>query len=183
MNPLMQEELDEIEQQEIEERQSFRVTDLDSLNWVFRKLAAIEAKKTEVNKLAAAEICRIQDYQKRELDKLAKDEEFFRTHISAYASMRKEADPKFKSEKTPYGSFTLKKQQPKWNYDDAKLVSWLEFNDCEDLVRIKKEPAKSEIKKMFVVTDSGEVVDPNGQVVEGIQVEFRGDELVIKPEV
>lgn len=183
MNPLFQEELDEIEQQEVEERQSFRVTDLDSLNWVFRKLAAIESKKSEVNKLAAAEICRIQDYQKRELDKLARDEEFFRSHVSAYAIMRREADPKFKSEKTPYGSLTLKKQQPKWNYDDAALVEWLESNERTDLIRIKKEPVKTDIKKLFSVTDSGSVVDPDGVPVEGIYVEHRGDELVIKPEV
>lgn len=45
MNPLLQEELDEIEQQEAEERQSFRVTDLESLNWVLRKMSAIQAKK------------------------------------------------------------------------------------------------------------------------------------------
>lgn len=183
MNPLFQVELDEIEQQETEERQSFQVTDLQSLTWVFRKLAAIEAKKTDVNKLAQAEIYRIEDYRKRELDKLQSDEEYFRSLVGAYAEKRREADPKFKSEKTPYGSLTLKKQQPKWNYDDEKLVSWLEFNDCESLVRIKKEPVKPEIKKLFVVTESGEVVDPNGQVVEGVYVEHRGDELVIKPEV
>lgn len=183
MNPLMQVELDEIEQLDVEERQSFRVSDLESLNWVFRKLAAIEAKKTDVNRLADAEVYRIEDYRKRELEKLQRDEEFFHGLVGGYVSERRKADPKFKSEKTPYGSLTLKKQQPKWNYDDAKLVEWLERNECDSLIRIKKEPAKAEIKKLFIVTDSGEVVDPDGQLVDGIRVEFRSDELVIKPEV
>ncbi|WP_433943502.1 host-nuclease inhibitor Gam family protein [Paenibacillus sp. SN-8-1] len=183
MNPMLQEELDEIEQLEAEEIQGFRVHDLESLNWVFRKLAAIEAKKTEVNRLAAAELCRIEDYRKRELDKLQRDEEYFHGLVSGYALQRREADPKFKSEKTPYGSLTLKKQQPKWNYDDAKLVEWLKANERVDLIRVKEEPVKTDIKKQFTVTDSGAVVDPDGQKVEGIQVEHRGDELVIKPEV
>jgi phage host-nuclease inhibitor protein Gam len=183
LNALLQEELDEIEQQEAEERQSFQVTDLESLNWVFRKMAAIEAKKTDVNKLAASEICRIEDYRKRELDKLQRDTEYFQGLVGVYAAQRREVDPKFKSEKTPYGSLTLKKQQPKWNYDDQKVVEWLDKNGYDHLIRVKEEPIKADIKKVFVVSDKGQVVDEDGVVVEGILVETRGDELVIKTEV
>lgn len=183
LNPIMQEELDEIELQEQEERQRFKVTDLESLTWVFRKLAAIEAKKNEVNKVADAEKYRIEAYRTRELDKLQRDTEYFNSLASEYAADRRASDPKFKSEKTPYGTLTFKKQQPKWNYDNEKLVSWLESNNAVDLVRVNKEPVKTEIKKRFSVTDSGGVVDQDGQIVEGIIVEHRGDELVIKPEV
>lgn len=183
MNPLMQAELDEIELQEQEERQRFSVSDLESLTWVMRKLAAIEAKKAEVNKVADAEKYRIEAYREKELEKLQRDAEYFNSLVSEYAAQRRAADPKFKSEKTPYGSFTFKKQQPKWNYDDEKLVSWLESNGANDLIRVKKEPVKTEIKKLFIPTESGQVVDPEGQLVEGITVEYRGDELVIKPEV
>ncbi|MNW43556.1 Bacteriophage Mu Gam like protein [compost metagenome] len=183
INPLFQEELDEIEQQEQEERQRFAVTDLESLNWVFRKLAAIEAKKNEVNKLADAEKYRIETYRTRELDKLQRDMEYFNSLVSEYAAERRATDPKFKSEKTPYGTLSFKKQQPKWNYDDEKLVSWLENTGANELIRIKKEPVKAEIKKLFVPIESGVVVDPEGQMVDGIMVEYRSDELVIKPEV
>lgn len=183
INPLMQEELDEMELQEQEERQRFSVTDLESLTWVMRKLAAIEAKKVEVNKVADAEKYRIEAYRTRELEKLQNDTEYFNSLVSEYAAHRRAIDPKFKSEKTPYGSLSFKKQQPKWNYDDEKLVSWLESNGVNELIRIKKEPVKTEIKKLFIPTESGVVVDPDGQQVEGITVEYRGDELVIKPEV
>lgn len=183
INPMMQEELDEIELQEQEERQRFSVTDLESLTWVFRKLAAIEAKKAEVNKVADAEKYRIESYRTRELDKLQRDTEYFHGLVSEYAAERRAVDPKFKSEKTPYGTLILKKQQPKWNYDDEKLVAWLEQNEVTELIRVKKEPVKTEIKKLFIPTESGVVVDPDGQQVDGITVEYRGDELVIKPEV
>lgn len=184
VNPLFQFELDELEQQEHEERQSFQVTDLDSLNWVFRKLAAIESKKKDVNALADAEVHRIESYRQKELDKLKSNEEHLQTLVSEYAARRRAEDPKFKTEKTPYGSVGFKKQQPKWNYDDQTLVDWLFENDYgKNLVRTKFEPVKTDIKKLFKVTEAGQVVDPSGQIVEGIQVEHRGDELVIKPEV
>lgn len=183
INPIMQEELDEIELQEQEERQRFAVTDLESLTWVFRKLAAIKAKEAEVNRVADAEKHRIEAYRTRELEKLQRDTEYFNGLVSEYAADRRATDPKFKSEKTPYGSLSFKKQQPKWNYDDEKLVSWLEQNEANELIRIKKEPVKTEIKKLFIPTESGIVVDPDGQQVDGIMVEYRGDELVIKPEV
>ncbi|PZM62576.1 host-nuclease inhibitor Gam family protein [Paenibacillus dendritiformis] len=183
LNALFREELEEIEAQEEEERQRFRVTDLESLNWVFRKLAAIEAKRSDVNALADAEVGRIEAYRQRELDKLQSDDEYFRGLIGEYAAARREDDPKFKSEKTPYGSVVFKKQQPKWNYDDSKLVQWLEQNERSELIRTKKEPVKTEIKKAFTVTENGAVVDSDGQIVDGVMVETRGDELVIKPEV
>lgn len=183
LNPLFQAELDELEQQEQEERQRFTVDSLDSLNWAFRKLAALEAKGAEVNKLADAEVYRIEDYRRREHEKLQRDKDFFQALVSEYAARRREEDPKFKSEKTPYGAISFKKQQPKWNYNDQDLVSWLSERGYDHLIRVKWEPSKTDIKKAFTVNDSGVVIDANGEPVEGIHVEYRGDEVVIKPEV
>lgn len=182
INPLYQNELDEIDQQEEEERQSFSVTDLESLNWVLRKMAAIEAKKNEVNKLAMAEMHRIEEYKNKEIEKLDRDNEYFQGLIGAYASAQRINDPKFKA-KTPYGSVSYRKQQPKWHYNDDELVGWLEANQANELIRVKKEPAKTEIKKLFIPTETGQVVDPDGQLVAGINVEYRSDELVVKVEV
>lgn len=182
ISPLYENELDEIEQQEEEERQSFSVTDLESLNWVLRKMAAIEAKKGEVAKLAAAELHRIETYKNKELDKLQRDTEYFQGLVGSYAAKQKLDDPKFKS-KTPYGTVSYKKQQPKWNYNEDELVNWLEANQANELIRVKKEPDKASIKKIFTPTETGQVVDPDGQLVAGINVEYRSDELVIKLEV
>ncbi|URJ46423.1 host-nuclease inhibitor Gam family protein [Paenibacillus polymyxa] len=184
LNPLFQAELDELDQQEQEERQRFVVDSLDSLTWVMRKLVALEKQRKEVNAVADAEAYRIESYRKTELEKAQRDEDYFRGLLSEYAARRREEDPKFKSVKTPYGSVSLKKQQPKWNYDDAVLTEWLmENGHAVGLVRFKQEPVKTEIKKQFKVTDAGVVVDQYGQKVMGIQVEHRGDELVVKPEV
>ncbi|KAF6576540.1 host-nuclease inhibitor Gam family protein [Paenibacillus polymyxa] len=177
LNPLFQAELDELDQQEQEERQRFVVDSLDSLTWVMRKLVALEKQRKEVNAVADAEVYRIESYRKTEMEKAQRDEDYFRGLLSEYAARRREEDPKFKSVKTPYGSVSLKKQQPKWNYDDQALTSWLNDNGYDHLIRVKWEPVKTDIKKAFSVSDAGVVVDPNGEPVEGIQVEHRGDEL------
>lgn len=177
INALYMNDLNEMPTEE--ERQRFRIEDLSSLNWAMRKLTAIEAKKAEVNNLANDEIERIEHYRKSELDKLADSEDFFKSLIQDYASRKRAEDPKYKSEKTPYGSIGFRKQQPKWIYDDQALVEFLEANDRDDLIRVKKEPVKTEIKKIFRV-DKGFAIDEHGQIVEGIRVEEQPDTLDIK---
>lgn len=47
MNELQERELETFEQDD-----RFKVTDLDSANWVFKKLDAITTKENEINELA-----------------------------------------------------------------------------------------------------------------------------------
>lgn len=177
MNALQEIELEEVNGREFE---GFRITDASSLTWAFRKLAAFEAKRAEVNKLADDEVRRIEEYRKTELSSIENSELFFKGLITQYASERREQDPKFKSEKTPYGAVSFRKQQPKWHYDDEKLVSHLSQNGLTEFVRTKVEPVKTDIKKAFKVTDDGSVFDPNGQLVEGIIVEYQGEAVDVK---
>jgi U3 small nucleolar RNA-associated protein 14 len=183
LNPLYMDELQEMPEVTEESRSKFQITDLSSLNWVLRKMTAIEAKRTEVNQLADNELERIEEYRKREIEGLERSADFFKSLITEYAIRKRDMEPKFKSEKTPYGSIAFRKQQPKWIYDDETLVSFLEQNERTDLVRIKKEPEKAEIKKRFQVNEDGRVFDENGQQVTGIKVEFPSEELMIKLEV
>jgi|SRR5690625_667599 len=179
LNALQISELEEIEQ---EQTQRFKVTDVNSLNWALRKMAAIDAKIKEVNGLADAEIERIENYRKQELSSLQQSQDFFQGLIGEYALKRREEDPKFKSEKTPYGRITWTKKQPKWIYSDDEIIAYLEENKRNDLLRIKKEPVKTEIKKLFRVNDDGRVFDEDGQEVPGISVETIPDELKVKVE-
>ncbi|MEB3103051.1 host-nuclease inhibitor Gam family protein [Ferviditalea candida] len=179
MNALLAEEFDEINEAT---ESKFQITDLSSLNWALRKMAALQTKKNEVNQLADEEVERIEAYRKRELDTLQRSEEFFKHLIGEYAMKRREEEPGYKGDKTPYGRVGFRKSQPKWHYEDDKLIQFLEANDRADLIRIKKEPIKTEIKKIFQVTNDGDVYDENGQHVEGITVEFMPDTLDVKVE-
>lgn len=178
LNPIFAQELETVLIEK--ERQQFKITDLASLTWAMRKLKAIEQKKEEVNAVADQEIEHIEQYRKSELNKLAGSEEFFKSLIHEYAIRKRTEDPMFKSQKTPYGSIGFRKQQPKWHYDDNKIISYLKQNGLDGFLRIKEELDKKEIKNTFRVAEDGRVIDPNGQVVEGIKIEFLPEKLDVK---
>lgn len=63
MNELQERELETFEQDD-----RFKVTDLDSANWVFKKLDAITTKENEINELANKEIERINEWKDKEVE-------------------------------------------------------------------------------------------------------------------
>ncbi|CAN7357817.1 host-nuclease inhibitor Gam family protein [Paenibacillus sp. LjRoot56] len=160
-------------------KQRFQVKDMPSLNWALRKLAAIEAKKLEMSNMIVAEIERLKLFAEKETRGLTESENFFKALITEYAADKRAEDPTYKI-KTPYGKIAYRKQPDKWLYDEDLLVAYLEQNDFQELIRTKKEPVKTEIKKSFQVGSNGRVYDNDGQLVEGITVEPQPDVLDIK---
>lgn len=179
MNELLEMELIEAEEtiEAAEVGGRFTIQDLDSANWAFRKLAAIERKRKEIQELADREIERIKDWQNQEEESLNNSKEFFEGLLTEYFVRQRELDPKFKLS-TPYGRVSSRKQQPKWIYDNDKVVEWLKENDKE-LIRVKYEPDKREIKKKYEVVGNT-VVTEDGEIVEGITVEERPEKVTIK---
>ena len=176
MDVLFEMELQEaVEVSETQER--FKIDNLEAANWAFRKLAAIERKKKEVQELAQKEIERIKTWEQQEISSLNNSKEFFEGLLTEYFAREREKDPKFKIS-TPYGKVSARKQQPKWHYDDEKLVNWLLQNDKE-LVRTKYEPDKNGIKKKYKVVGTN-VVTEDGEIVEGITIEERQEKINIK---
>lgn len=166
-------------------RERFKVKDLESANWAFRKLKAIENKKKEIEELAKKEIepykleiSRIEEWKDTELKSFDRSINFFNFLLEEYYREQRKLDPKFKVS-TPYGKVTSRKQQPKWNYEEDRLLKWLKANDLE-LVRVKEEVDKAELKKKYKVV-SGNVVTEDGEIVEGITIEER--DPVVKVEV
>jgi len=177
------ERLNDLELQEIEEEQEvqqrFAVKDIDSANWALRKLKAINDKEAEVKYLASKELERINNWQTKELEKYKNNKDFFEMLLLEYYSANKIIDPKFKLS-TPYGKVSSRKQQPQWNYDNDKVIEWLNINN-KDLVRVKYEPIKTDIKKLYKAV-GGNVVTEQGEIVDGITVEEKEDSMIIKVE-
>ena len=170
-------EIDEIMEEDTQEKERFKIENLESANWAFRKLAAIERKKKEIQELANKEIERIRAWEQQEIGSLDSSKEFFEGLLTEYFTREREKDPKFKIS-TPYGKVSARKQQPKWNYDENKLVAWLKENN-QNLLRVKYEPDKNEIKKTYKIVGTN-VVTEDGEIVEGITVEERPEKVTIK---
>ena len=76
-NTLLNQELQE------ERAEGFKVTDLSSATWCFRKLRAIATKKAEIEETAAKEIEHIEKWKEEQLKQYESDIEFFEGAISA----------------------------------------------------------------------------------------------------
>lgn len=170
MNKLQEVELEEMDDMEVAEFTKFEVTNIDSLNWAFRKLSALKSKEKETKQLAENERLRISMWEQGELVAVSNSIEFFHTMVSQYHMQQLGTDPKAKTISTPYGKSksTTSKAAPE-KQDEAKLLSFVEENELP-FVETKKSLKWAELKKTLkIVEKDGQqiVIDENGQTVPG----------------
>lgn len=152
-NTLIQNDLQEV-------REGFKIEDLEGATWAFRKLRAIESKEANVKAIAEEETTRINNWKETELKQYEADRRYFEFLLSEYYKNEKAKDNKFKLS-TPYGKVTSKKSKSWAYYDEGALIKYLKDNDKAELVRVKEELNKAEIKKVFkdgVDKETGEVL-------------------------
>jgi hypothetical protein len=166
------------------ENDKFTINDLGGANWAFRKLSAMEQKRKEIKELANKEIERIREWQEQETKGLDSSKEFFEGLLIEYFSIQREVDPKFKIS-TPYGKVSARKLPDKWEYDDKELLAYLEAAK-PDLIRIKKEVDKADLKKKaaeskeFAICDNQIVNMESGEVVSGVTITEQPEKITIK---
>lgn len=142
-----------------EEREGFKVVDLETATWAFKKLRAIENKEAEIKDFAEVELNRINSWKEKELDQYSKEKEYFNYLLQEYFRSEKAKDSKFRLS-TPYGKVTSRKAK-KWVYEDeGSLLEYLKQSEPSCL-RVKEEINKTEVKKIFkdgVNTETGEIL-------------------------
>lgn len=172
MNELQQAELQEWEEQPAEERQHFEITNMESLTWAFRKLAAYKAKEAEIAKIAQQERQRIDDWEAEQKKSIQGDMEFFEGLIQRYHAKQLAENPKAKTLSTPFGKSKSRKSKPApEKVNEEKLVEYVFENDITEY--LKYSVKWGDLKKTLnvVQTEKGMVViDPNGQIVPGVAV-------------
>lgn len=179
MNALQQYEINDLEEV-IEHKERFTIDGIDGVNWALRKLAAIQAEMDEAKQLATNEIERINDWLKTETNKSQQSIEFFEGLLTEYAVKQRITDDKYTKTSTPYGAVRFKKNREKWVYDDNELVESLKENELTELIRIKEEPDKVQLKKAVSVID-GKIVDSNtGAILKGVSVLPQSESIVVE---
>lgn len=172
MNSLQQIELVEVDEIQAAEQQQFEISDLESLNWAFRKLSALKSKEKEIKQLSDLERERIAQWEQGELTSIHNSVSFFEGHIQRYHAQQLNADPKAKTISTPYGkSKTRKSSEAPEQKDKAKVLQYVIENELDDC--IKNEVKWAELKKKLKIVELGDekvVIDENGQFVPGVMV-------------
>lgn len=171
MNALQQNELVEVDQLQDAEQQ-FEITDINQLNWAFRKLSALKSKEKEINQLANVERDRIAEWEKGELISVHNSITFFESHVQRYHAEQLAADPKQKTISTPYGkSKTRKSKEAPDKANEELLLDYVIQNDLAEY--IKNSVKWADLKKSLKIVEiSGEkvVIDDTGQIVPGVTV-------------
>ena len=171
--------LNEFIDNQVAPEDGFKVNDESKANWALRKIKELQEEKEKNIAFAEKEISNIDLWLSQENEKAQRDIDYFQGLLSAYALEKRDEDPKFKSLKLPNGSIRFKKQQPAFKYDNAALLDYLKKSEETDLIRIKEEPNKSAIKKLFIVQDDS-LINPNtGEIVEGVTIEKRDDKFEV----
>lgn len=174
-------ELEELET--FEQEETFKIKDLETANWAFKKILALEKKQEENKDLAAKELERINNWLKKENEYVETSISYFDHVLAEYFKEEKKKDSKFKL-KTPYGKVTSRKQQPEWTIDNQKAIEYLELEKPE-LIVIEKKYNKTEFKKLVKLVDSDlgkRAVDQNGEVLKFVKLEERPDSISVKTE-
>ncbi|MEK4779849.1 host-nuclease inhibitor Gam family protein [Bacillus sp. FSL L8-0199] len=171
MNSLQAIELAEVDElQDAEKR--FEISDLEGLNWAFRKLTALKAEEKKITTLANVERDRIAQWEQKELKPIHDSISFFESHIHRYHAEQLAADPKQKTISTPYGkSKTRKSKETPDKGDEALLLDYVIQNDLAEY--IKNSVKWADLKKTLKIVEiSGEkvVIDDTGQIVPGVTV-------------
>ena len=165
MNKLQEQELTNVEKDE-----GFKVTDLKSANWVFKKLDAINAKEDEINELANQEIERIREWKQKETENLQNRKGYLEQLVTDYYREEREKDDKFKL-KTPYGQVSSRKGSKVIQVsNENRVIEQLEQRGLTDYVKVTKKLNQADIKKNFGITEGGTLIDENGEVLEGAHI-------------
>lgn len=165
MNTLLKSEIEEMDQVMQEEITKFTVDSLESANWCFRKIRAVDAQIAETNSIADAEINRIETWREKENESAKSSKAYLEMLLREYYIKLKEENPKAKLS-TPYGKVSSRKQK-KWNYNNEKeIVNYLTQNGYNNLLKIKQSIDKANLKKEF----KNGVNSETGELIPGIEI-------------
>lgn len=173
-----------ISKEEIENN-TFCIKTLDQADYILRRLNETKAEVEhikEIGKRKKEEYCEkidrfIESNTKGALSSISYLESLLRTFVEDQTR-----DKKTKTVKLPEGTLSLRSQRPKYVYDDAKLLNWLQENATE-YVKVKETitPDKDKLKKIAEI--QGDKLLFNGTVIEGVDVIEQQDAFTIKPSI
>lgn len=177
----LQDESVELTTEEISSK--YKIDNLDSLDWAFRKVASYRLDLAEQEAYAKAQIEKINTWLAAERAKAERNIGFFEHLVVEYHASILAENPKKKSISTPNGKVQSTTRKPSIiKPDDASLpqiIEYAEQNAFSQFVEVKKELKWAEFKKHLTLTDDLKVVDSNGQIVDGIPLSEGGTSFKI----
>lgn len=161
-----------------EEKQPFRVTDLSSASWVFKKIKNLNNKQKELDEYInfekqnlEIELKKIQDHHELESKKIAEDISYFEGLLRIYVLERQDEDPKFRLS-TVNGTASFGKLQQKIKYDEKVMFDFCKQNNLDKFINITtiEKLNKKEFNK-YLSAIEGKVLTEDGEILQNAFIE------------
>ena len=166
--------IDPIEDHLQEQYQGYHITDDHLAEWAIQKIKDAQGDTAKWQAHFAAQLEKIKAANQSTIN-------FMTGALGSYFATvpHKKTDTQEKYV-LPSATLIRKQQQPQYDRDNDALLTYLDRNNRNDLVRTKIEPAWDEIKKVFVVQGETMVDPETGEVVAGVKVVARPDVFDVK---
>lgn len=151
-------------------------------DFYLRQINKLKKQKEEINEFVDQEIERqlrlYQEYREDRMRPLDSQIAFYENALKTFA-MNEYAETNKKTIKLPNGTLAIKKQQPKYVYNDEQVLEFLQENNYNDYIRTKAEVNKKDLKKNAVINNNNELVI-DGKVVPGVIVVPQEDKFEVR---
>lgn len=165
-----------------EEDGTLLVKNKSDADFYLRQINKLKQQKEEINEFVDREIERqlrlYQEYREDRMRPLDNQIAFYENALKTFA-MNEYAETNKKTIKLPNGTLAIKKQQPKYVYNDEQVLEFLQENNYKDYIRTKAEVNKKDLKKNAIVNNNNELII-DGKVVPGVTVIPQEDKFEVK---
>ena len=153
------------------EGDNLRVVDDSQANFFLRRMEELNKEKNGINDVCDKEIeafvNRVNKFRNSKLATADNTMNYFSLLLEKYAQSELVGSKK-KSIKLPFGTLQFKKSVDKYEYEDEKVLAFINKNQMIGLTRTKVELSKKEIKEAITIVEDKVLL--NGKEVEGITV-------------
>ena len=165
-----------------EEDGTLLVKNKSDADFYLRQINKLKQQKEEINEFVDQEIERqlrlYQEYREDRMRPLDNQIAFYENALKTFA-MNEYAETNKKTIKLPNGTLAIKKQQPKYVYNDEQVLEFLQENNYKDYIRTKAEVNKKDLKKNAIVNNNNELVI-DGKIVPGVTVIPQEDKFEVR---
>ena len=167
--------------EDVEEDGTLLVKNNSDADFYLRQINKLKEQKEEINKFVDQELERqmrlYQQYREDRMRPLDNQIAFYEEALKTFA-MNEYAETNKKTIKLPNGTLSIRKQPPKYIYNDEEVLSFLKENNLNDYIRVKEEVNKKDLKKATQVNNNNQMII-DGKEVPGVVVVPQDDKFEV----
>ena len=167
--------------EDVEEDGTLLVKNNSDADFYLRQINKLKEQKEEINKFVDQELERqmrlYQQYREDRMRPLDNQIAFYEEALRTFA-MNEYAETNRKTIKLPNGTLSIRKQPPKYIYNDEEVLSFLKENNLNDYIRVKEEVNKKDLKKAAKITNNNQMMI-DGKEVPGVVVVPQDDKFEV----